>query len=743
MNGRLTPLPYSLPTGYLSLLRALCVVSILCFDAAVAYGAEYAGTIRGKGGPPLANVYLGLMDAGFAPLATATTGTDGAFRLKSDADAAYLVVQPPADLDIEGKAKGFHWQPRLFQLDTPHEDIAIVLPPAFNMVIEAYDANGKLMRWRDFEALGKYGGQSFYMTRGAGMSDETVIWPAFGPLVGSDGGAREDGLPNLICNPQNGTTRYSPMFWEVPGYGKLMLDGLAPLLNNHVNPDDPLEQSGGWCIRLNYDLARGVHSRLRTMIPEGHPASAQLAELNNALRALEAMNDRVEQAKAADLLLAKSLRLQDDLAYDNALTAIPKTRMGTVALSLTLPEGADPSAYTVHLEQVRRPYSFGVYEGSPYNAAAWETARSAGFDLATVLLGWDWTKNPAARKRDIDRVFGISALDKLGYTIKAHGAVWLQGYGILPAEAMTMPHDALQDRMLAQQRGLLETFGDPIDLWEAMNEPAATNVVGMERTQVMTMLDAAAKNIQELDPSPTLVNSPHELSYGGKYFLHKLDGTPADDYPLTYTEFLNRAEDAGALDDIDIIGLQLYPGFHLNDDFGNVQGPAMTPAAIGDLLNVYARYKKPIHITEFSVPSEYADGATNGWWREPWNEEIQAEYAARVYTIAFANPWVQSIGWWDITDEKPSVRHGGLLRADGSPKPVFTRLKDLIASWTTNETVTPDANGETSIRAFGGDLRLTVRDASGVVAEEEFDLWPGWTRRVEIDLTGADADAED
>lgn len=695
------------------------------------HAAEYAGVVRGQDGPPLAGVYLGLMAADFSPLASETTSAQGTFSLDSGAgSAAYLFVQPPADTTDDPAIRGFHWQPRIFVLDAPQSDLEISLPPAFTLAIQAYSADGTLMRWHDFEALGKYGGQFLYATqRDTNAAQPATIWPVFGPLAGKDGGPREEGLPALVFAPDTPVDVIQPMFWPVPGYGKLLLEAALPDASQATRL-----QGGAATLLLNLALARTELRKLEAYRGVSTEGDAAIALFGDEFRAAEALPNPKAQAAAADVVLAKMLRLRDDLAFEAAQATIPQVRKGTVEVALHLPEDADATDYTIHLEQTRRDFLFGVYEGSPYNATAWKIAREAGFDMATVLLGWDWTKNPARRARDIDAVYGLSALEKLGYTIKAHGAVWLQGYGILPAEAMGMPHDELAQRALAQQQALLRTFGDTIDIWEAMNEPAATNTVGMPRAQVMALMQAAAINIAEADPSPTLVNSPHELSYGAKNFLHKIDGTPADGYPLTYTDFLLRADAAGALANIDTIGIQIYPGFHLNADFENLQGPAMTPADIAELLARYARFNRPIHITEFSVPSAYAEGATNGWWREPWNEAVQAEYTARVYTLLFANPRVQSMGWWDISDAKPAVRHGGLLHADDSPKPVFEALTALLASWRTDETLTPDADGQMETQAFGGELMVTVTGPTGVIAETSFDLWPGWTRKVEIDL---------
>ncbi len=357
--------------------------------------------------------------------------------------------------------------------------------------------------------------------------------------------------------------------------------------------------------------------------------------------------------------------------------------------------------------------------------------------MATVLLGWNWTQSPKVKPQAIDEVFGISALRELGYAVKAHGVVWLQEYGILPERAFTMRPDELRGALLEHQRALLEVFAEEVGLWEAMNEPANTNLPRLPREEVIGLLDGAAENISEWG-RPALVNGPHEFSYGGKYLVYGVDNQPVKGYPLTYSEFLETAGAMGALEEVDIIGLQFYPGFHLNEQFGGLEGPAFTPAHILDTLDHYAGFGKPLHITELSLPSSYAPDWSAGYWREPWTPETQADYAEAVYTLAFAHPSVHSITWWDILDEKPAVVSGGLLSADGSPKPVIERLRGLMASWRTTAEQAPSAEGRAGFEAFGGDYTLTLTLPDGRAISRELHVLERFSSVIEIDVENAE-----
>ncbi|MFM1921107.1 MAG: hypothetical protein RLZZ303_2741 [Candidatus Hydrogenedentota bacterium] len=701
--------------------RAAC---LLLFVAAVLFGPaawaqSFSGTVYAESGAPAAGTYLALMDAGFGYLADATADAQGAFNISAQPDAGYLVVQPPANAS-PGKP-GFALQPRIYRY-AGEDSAALRLPPVASLVIEAYDPDGKRMLWEDFERLGKYGGQFLYATN---LDDEAMpmaCWPVHSPdLTGMESGPREKGVPAVLVEPGK-TVCVSMLFWPTRDYGKLLLRA-----DNAAQGYTLAKAGDSVVLNLNVELAKSAVQALGLRAGSFETGLDRVGALVQRLTALPASG--AEAAREADALLADALRLRDDLELERAQREIAAVRYGDLRVKTPGP------GYTASVKQVRRDFLFGVYEGSPYNAKAWEAARAAGFDYATVLPAWNWTQRPSSKRGDIDKVFGLSALKQLDYRVKAHGVVWMQGHGILPEHALDAPHERLTVEAIEHQQELLSVLGESIDLWEAINEPANTNVPGVSKAAMKQMMTAAAKNIRRAE-RPVLVNSPHEFSHGSKYWLYTLYGEPAEPYPVTYSEFLRDCEAEGLLDDVDIIGLQCYPGFHLNADWNHTQGPAYTPAHLLDTLHWYKRFGKNLHITELSFPSSYGKDWFSGYWREPWTPETQADYAAMVYTLAFAEPMVHSVTWWDITDEKPSVITGGLLGIDGKPKPVFERLRDLIAAWDTpTAEAETDEGGEAAFRLLGGEYDLTVRGPDGQEERRRLHVLERWQGEVEMDGT--------
>jgi len=330
-------------------------------------------------------------------------------------------------------------------------------------------------------------------------------------------------------------------------------------------------------------------------------------------------------------------------------------------------------------------FRFGVFEGGPHRADPFKTARQAGFTMATVLPAWGWTTGSGTQPswNALDRILGFSSLRNMGFYVKAHGVLWLQEYGILPEDKKSLAPEDFLAAAREHYQTLLAVWGDRIDLWEVMNEPATVNVIHLPRDRVIELIRDIGTRVHEQTRKPTLINSPHESDYGRKFTCFTPSGAPVDDYPLTYSAFLQVLKEQNVLDVIDIIGLQFYSGARYNTELGGHTGPAFTLGWFVDTVERYTAFGKPIHITEMSVPSAVDDDTAQlAFWREPWTRQTQADYAEAVFTLAYSMPVIGSITYWDVTDTKPSVRHGGLIAKDGTPKPAFQRLQDCIRRWT-------------------------------------------------------------
>ncbi len=598
--------------------HTLAVLALACMAGAFPASA-LSGTVQGEDGAEVPFAFIGLLSKDFALDAQAASGADGQFRL--DGSGGYLVVQPPAAATPEG-IDVYAYQPRMYQLDGAPDTANIQLPAAACLVIRAYGPDGALLRWEDFQKRGEFGGVFLYATNLNDEAAEAVCWPCHDAVSKKAGSPREKGLPALVVRP-GASYAVQPLFWEAPGYGKVLLRA-----DNAGQGFKPGKAGEAVFIDLNLELARtAVYALERRASAFPALRSLDIALANYEIEQAAALSEPAARAAAADRVLAKALELRDTLELERARTAIPKLRQGSIEVRVVDAKGQPVSGCTVKIEQQTHAFQFGVFEGGPYNAQPFKTAREAGFNLATTLPGWGWTDAHSKTQWDaLDKTLGLSALRAQGYTVKAHGVVWMQDYGILPKKAKGMAKADLAAAALEHQRGMLDAWADCIGLWEAVNEPATTNNAGLSRDDMLGLLRGAADAIKSHEGLASLVNSPHESDYGRKYLFFGLDNQPVNNYPETYSVFLNQARAAGALDKVDIIGLQFYPGYRFAEYLGGYQGPGHCPGWLADTLERYNAFGKPIHITEFSAPSSYGPDWHAGYWHEKSSPKTQADW---------------------------------------------------------------------------------------------------------------------
>ena len=84
-----------------------------------------------------------------------------------------------------------------------------------------------------------------------------------------------------------------------------------------------------------------------------------------------------------------------------------------------------------------------------------------------------------------------------------------------------------------------------------------------------------------------------------------------------------------------------------------------------------------------------------------------------MYRILFSHPLVEAITTWDFTDGAWLKAPSGFIREDGTTKPSYDMLKDLVKKeWWTDTSVTTDENGFATATGFKGDYRLSQGDLS-------------------------------
>ncbi|MCC6145144.1 MAG: endo-1,4-beta-xylanase [Candidatus Hydrogenedentes bacterium] len=374
-------------------------------------------------------------------------------------------------------------------------------------------------------------------------------------------------------------------------------------------------------------------------------------------------------------------------------------RTGEASLRFVTADGAPVAGARVTLHLDRHAFLFGC------NIAGWGKLKSASlnaeykrlfdrlFNYATMTFYWRFLE-PEKGKRDYDYPDQVLKwCEDHDVAVKGHPLLWARSDS-LPPWSKGLPAEDLQREHV---KDLLMRYQGRIGFWDVVNEPA--NEPGIP-------LRAAHHWAREYDPAAKLiVNEYGILAATHEDFYQLLEQANRDKVPF------------------DAVG---------------IQGHAPTDMAflldrVWQVLDLYAQLGKPLHITEFTPPSD-GSAVKGALWRGTWTPEVQAEYAEQFYRVCFSHPAVDAISWWDFSDEGAWVKGGGMLTADMKPKPVYEALQRLIhEEWTTRVEGATDDNGLYSFRGYFGRYSGTVL-SGGAETAFTFNVVKGARSPIEVQV---------
>jgi hypothetical protein len=109
---------------------------------------------------------------------------------------------------------------------------------------------------------------------------------------------------------------------------------------------------------------------------------------------------------------------------------------------------------------------------------------------------------------------------------------------------------------------------------------------------------------------------------------------------------------------------------------------------ISSLLDRFSTIGRPVFVTALGTPARHTpdpgdrsegkvDPAPAGWWKRPWDPQLQAEWIDTVYKLALSKPFIESVAWANLADANASVPAGGLLDDMLKPKPAFHKIQEM------------------------------------------------------------------
>lgn len=411
---------------------------------------------------------------------------------------------------------------------------------------------------------------------------------------------------------------------------------------------------------------------------------------------------------------------QGDSLLRKVNDGIEKNRKGDAKITLTDAKGSPLTDATVKIEQMSHEFRFGANLfmldelETPEKNESYKSHFTSLFNMATLPFYWDSLEPEEGKTRyakDSARIYRRPAPDlciefceKHGIEPREHALAY---ESFFPKWLYDAPIDRIKDALARRYEEISSRYADKIPTIEVTNEmlwQKGKTAFYEDPDYVEWCFRLADKHFPK---NKLVINESTGYSWGGPC-------RTVDAY-YAYTEALRLK---GVR--VDAIGLQYHMFWQREDAFKETR-PYYDPDRLFAWMDLYARFGKPLQITEVTIPSY-------SWEKE--DEELQADILEYLYSIWFSHPAVEQIVYWNLVDgyahvwdPDPAViaasqgdmttgenyYHGGLLRFDLSEKPAYTRLCELIRHrWHTSGTYQTNSAGEISFRGFFGNYDVTV-----------------------------------
>ncbi len=380
------------------------------------------------------------------------------------------------------------------------------------------------------------------------------------------------------------------------------------------------------------------------------------------------------------------------------MSALPAHRVGTALVEVP-GDGAPLVRTEVRVEQTRHAFGFGNIgfelfddHGTPDPALA--PLFLDTFDLAVLPFYWGDFEPVEGRPQTTRQRRAAEWLAAQGVRRKGHPLVW---HTLAPSWLLGRSNADVLAAVRRRIRRDVGEFAGLVDTWDVVNEAVIAPVFANGDNAITPVVAAVG-----------------DVAFVARAFAEARAANPGvalhvNDFDLSsrYEQLIARLLDAGVR--IDGIGLQT----HMH------QGYPGEERAL-DAADRFARFGIPLHFTETTLLSgdlmppeivDLHDYVRTDWPSTPEGEARQAEELERHYRSLFGHPAVVSITYWGLADRGAWLgAPAGLVRRDGTPKPGYHALRNLIRGewWTPPATLRTDAAGRVAVTGVKGDYRLTA-----------------------------------
>jgi len=590
------------------------------------------------------------------------------------------------------------------------------------IILNVYDSNGNLLPYRDFREV----------TNGDAYATDLNNLPYHGFLCDVSVDYCSRAIPAFGVVPQ--TPYKIHVLWEVPEFGKIMLSA-----DNEGKGYSVDRAWGKLTLNFNYEAAKSKLAMLQRdydlFQSQGYSISASVGEgLTLSKKHLKLAEGYLTQTPSPDmksavaelnLSLKRSLWAHEQLYLDRAEADIERYRKGDVKIRVVDEEGKPLSDCGISLRQTSHDFLFAT---SDCDERYENLVKQAGINCIYTYFGYgviepepgrfEWSSKDREVNSRLDD--GFRLIGDLGWLF--YRSPFMKPSDIdCPRYLDDMSFEEVKENVHRHMYAIADRYKDKIDLWQAICEPCVFNQFNWTWNQKFEMYRLAASAIKDANPKARILpwnpSLPYELfwSYNpgldldkraaGLPFGYLAEGMP---FPIFITLAIEKQIP------IDVIGLFIVSGVYVHVTPEHIH-LALDLVSLSVLIDQYSNFGKPIFFREHQAPSTQVAGSC--WWHRPWDEQTQAEYVEKFYTLMFSKPLMEGIGWstgfTDDQAEKLGCLSGGLLDANFKPKPSYFALKNLIGSWKTTGTGVTNENGEFELRGFAGDYDITLVSSDG------------------------------